>query len=179
MQLSSPAGVIQIVNEPTYSLSSTDNVRCYPLELQLAGGAQSSSIHGVLLNDEPVAVISNGGGASGVHQHSAVFKDGLLYLAVGDSVVCLSLEPVRMVWSLKVDSATCFGIHFDERRSAFISHGELEIARFSAAGEILWSESGADIFSERCALHPQFVEAMDFNGQIYRFRYEDGLPASP
>jgi hypothetical protein len=83
-----------------------------------------------------------------------------------------------MIWSVKVDSATCFGIYFDENHSAFISHGELEIARLSAVGKIIWRQSGADVFSERFALHPQFIEVIDFNRQTYRFRYEDGLPAS-
>lgn len=178
MKLSSPAGVIHIVNEPTYSLGSVDNARSYPLEVQLADGWLTSSIHGVLLDDEPVAVITNAGGASGVHQHSAVFQNGLLYLAVGDSVACLSLEPVKMIWSVKVDPATCFGIYFNESHSAFISHGELEIARLSASGKIVWSQSGADIFSEGFALHSQFIEVIDFNREIYRFRYEDGLSIS-
>ena len=71
-----------------------------------------------------------------------------------------------------------FGIYFDESHSAFISHGELKIVRLSAAGQIVWSESGADIFSEGFALHPQFIEVIDFNGKIYRFRYEDGLSIS-
>lgn len=64
MKLSSPAGIIHIVNEPTYSLGSTDNARSYPLEVQLADEWLPSSIHGVLLDDEPVAVITNAGGAS-------------------------------------------------------------------------------------------------------------------
>lgn len=179
MHLSSPAGIIHVVNEPTYSFGSTDNVRCYPLEVQLAGGAQPTSVHGVLLDDEPVAVISNGGGASGVHQHSAVFKDGLLYLAVGDSIACLSLESAKLIWSVKVDLATCFGIYFDENNTALISHGELEIARLSEVGEILWRQSGADIFSEGVVLHPKFIEVIDFNKQAYWFRYEDGVPVSP
>ncbi len=113
-----------------------------------------------------------------IHEHSAVFRNGFLYLAVGDRVACLSLQPAEVIWSIEVDSATCFGIYFYEPRSAFISHGELEIARLSEDGAILWRESGADIFSEGFALLPDCVEAVDFEKRIYRFRYEDGLPVT-
>ncbi len=176
MQLSSPVGVIRVVNEPQYSVGSVENARRYPLEMQLSGGLPPSSVHGVLLDGQPIAVIANGSGTSEVHKHSAVFKDGLLYLVVGDRVVCLSLEPAKMIWSAKVDIATCFGIYFDEVSCALISHGEMEIARLSADGGIVWRAAGADVFSERFALHSQFIEVIDFNGKTYRFRIEDGLP---
>lgn len=176
MRITSPAGTIEIVNEPTYSFGSSDNVRAYPLERHLAPGSGMSSIHGVLLNGVPMAVFANGGGASGIHDNSAVFVNGLLYLAVGGSVVCMSVSPMDVRWSLQVDSATCFGVHYDQTRDAFLSHGELEIARFSEAGAILWSSSGADVFSEDFALRSDFIEAIDFDHRTYRFRYEDGLP---
>lgn len=176
MHLASPIGIIRVVNEPTYSIGSRDNVRTYPLEMELAPGSRPTSIHGVLLDDASVAVLSNSGGASGVHEHSALFKDGLLYLAIGDSVVCLDVQAPRMIWSVRVDSATCFGIYFDDARNALISHGELEIARLDEDGSILWQTSGADIFSEAFALRPEFIEAVDFNQRSYRFSYEDGRP---
>jgi hypothetical protein len=176
MRIARPAGVIEVVNEPTYSFGSADNVRSYPVERDLALGSRASSTHGVLLDGVPIAVFANGGGASGVHDHSAVFVNGLLYLAVGDCVVCMSVSPIDVKWSLQVDSATCFGIHYDQSHGAFISHGELEIARFSEAGAILWGSSGAEVFSEGFALRSDFIEAIDFDHRTYRFRYEDGLP---
>jgi len=175
MRLKTPLGTVQVIDEPGHSIGSADNARSYALEVDLAVGSRASSIHGVLLDDAPVAVFSNGGGASAVHEHSAVYRNGFLYLAVGDNVVCLSLRPPKVIWSTKVDSATCFGIYFHEPRDAFVSHGELEIARLSEDGAILWSESGADTFSEGFALLPDCVEAVDFEKRIYRFRYEDGL----
>jgi hypothetical protein len=174
MRITSPAGSIEIVNEPTYSFGSCDNVRAYPFERDLAPGSGISSIHGVLLDGVPIAVFANGGGASGIHDQSAIFVDGLLYLAVGDSVVCMSASPIDVRWSLQVDPATCFGVHHDQAHDAFISHGELEIARFSKAGAIIWSSSGADVFSEGFALRSDCIEAIDFDRRAYRFRYEDG-----
>jgi hypothetical protein len=88
----------------------------------------------------------------------------------------MNLRPFEIEWFVQVDAATCFGIYFDVPHSALISHGELEIARLSYDGAILWSRSGADIFSEGFSMLPGYVEAIDFNGQAYRFDYETGLP---
>ena len=57
-----------------------------------------------------------------------------------------------------------------------ISHGELEIARVSLDGDIVWSESGKDIFSEGFRLVGDFVEAVDFNHKVYRFNIATGRP---
>ena len=177
MRIASPVGAIELVNEPTYSFGSSDNIRRYPLERALADRSLRSSTHGVLLDGEPAAVVSSSGGASTIHEHSGVVEGGSLYIAVGDSVVCMNLRPFEIKWSVQVDAATCFGIYFDARHNALISHGELEIARLSSDGVILWSQSDADIFSEGFSILPGYVEAIDFNGQTYRFGYETGLPA--
>jgi hypothetical protein len=87
MRIASTLGAIELVNEPTYTFGSSDNVRRYPLERAPADGSRRSSTHGVLLDGEPAAVFSSGGGASGIHEHSAVVEGGRLYIAVGDSVV--------------------------------------------------------------------------------------------
>lgn len=88
----------------------------------------------------------------------------------------MNLRPFEIKWCAQVDAATCFGIYFDTQHNALISHGELEIARLLPDGAILWSRSGADIFSEGFSMLPGYVEAIDFNGQTYRFGYETGLP---
>lgn len=117
-------------------------------------------------------MIGAGGGCSAVHEHSALEIDDKLYLAVGDSVVCLSLEsPRRLLWSVQTDMATCFGIHWAEQQRALISHGELEISRLSTEGVIAWQTSGADIFSEGFRLLSDYVETIDFNGAVYRIDY--------
>lgn len=121
-----------------------------------------------------MVVFGAGGGCSTVHEHSGLVLDSKLYLAVGDRIVCFSPLDQRLAWSSKVDSATCFGIHYNPGRHALLSHGELEIARIDAAGEILWSSSGADIFSEGFWLEDEYVFAFDFEGREYRFSYETG-----
>lgn len=177
MQIETDAGIVEVINEPAYTFGSADNVRSYEIEHDLSTESAPSSVHGLILDGVPIAVFGRSGGASGVHEHSAAYVDGSLYLAVGDCVVCVGLRPYRFQWMLQTDFATCFGIHFDARHRALISHGELEIARFSTDGNLIWSTSGADIFTGPLSLHPDCVEAVDWNEQVHRFRYEDGSVA--
>lgn len=59
-----------------------------------------------------------------------------------------------------VDAATCFGVYYLPEHACLISHGELEIARLSLSGEIVWSAGGKDIFSEGFRLSREYVEAI-------------------
>jgi hypothetical protein len=174
MRIETDVGIVDVVNEPMYSFGSVDNARNYPFPINLALKHRPSSIHGILLNEKPLAVFGRTGGASGVHAHSALHKHGHLYLAVGDSVVCFDPDPFQFNWAVQVDPATCFGVYFDDVHSALFSHGELEIARLSKDGKLEWGASGADVFTEGFALRPKFVEAIDFNGKVYQFEYESG-----
>jgi hypothetical protein len=149
-------------------------VRSYPFAKNLALEGRPSSI-GLLLNREPIAVFGNTG-ATTAYAHSGVYVKGSLYVAVGNRVVCVSPCPFQYKWSVQADAATCFGIYFEELHQALISHGELEIARISEGGQLIWSTKGADIFTGELSLHPQFIEVVDFNGKTYRFNYENGLP---
>lgn len=166
--------IVKIVDDATYVFGSVDNARRYKYEMPLASDEMLTSIHGVLLNDEPIVVFGARGGRSTVHEHSGLVLDSKLYLAVGDHIVCFVPIERRLAWSSKVDFATCFGIYYNQGRHALLSHGELEIARINEAGEILWSSSGADIFSEAFRLEDEYISAGDFEGREYHFNYETG-----
>jgi len=112
MILHTSLGDISVINEHTYNFGSSDNVRSYPFERNLDSESAPVSVHGIFLNEDPIAVFGATGGASGVHAHSAVFHCGCLYLAVSDSVVCLKLQPFEFKWALRIDPSTCFGVHF-------------------------------------------------------------------
>lgn len=174
MLIACHAGHIELIDEPAYTFGSTDNVRRYGFSKHLDNEYGPTSIHGVLLNGEPLAIFGDSGGCSAIHAHSAVVLGDLIFFAVGRHVVCFRPEPFEYMWALQTDSATCFGVHYDRTRHALLSHGELEIARFTKEGLLLWSASGADIFTEGFVLGPQFVEVRDFEGENYRFNYADG-----
>lgn len=180
MKLSSPTGaLIEIVNEPSYVIGSMDNQRRYAAEFRLENVARPTSVHGVLLNGSPAAVLAAGGGCTSVHGHSALLRNGRLYLAVGRHLACLGMSPVELIWSKQVDAATCFGIYYEPLQDALISHGELDIARVSDDGELIWSQSGADIFTEGFYLRPECIEAIDFSGRRYCLSYGTGTEVKP
>jgi hypothetical protein len=132
------------------------------------------SVHGVIVNGVPEVVVGGAAGATGVHDKSALILHESLFLAVCDHVVCIDLLLAPAFrWATKVDFATCFGVHHDPARGALISHGEMEIARLSRDGRIIWRSSGKDIFSGFSLQHDH-IEAIDFNGRKYRLAYETG-----
>jgi len=176
MRIETSAGAIELVNEPGYTFGSADNARSYRLAWNFGESRSPSSVHGLLIEGEPIAIFGRGGGATGVHEHSLVCVDGLAYLAVGDCVVCVEPRPFSFKWKLQVDDATCFGVYYNDRHRALISHGELAISRFSEKGALVWCAQGADIFTAGFALLPQYIEAVDWNGRNYRFSYADGTP---
>jgi len=170
------ASRVMLIDEPSYSFGSADNSRRYDTEVDLTGGCRPSSIHGVIIDGRPAMVIGDAGGASGVHEHSLLIHDSRVYVAVGAHVVSFTLGKPEPDWTLKTDEATCFGVHYSREHNALISHGELEIARFSPDGLMLWSSGGADIFSEGFTLLDDCIEAVDFDGRRYYFDYATGNP---
>lgn len=126
------------------------------------------------------ALLEAAGGASGIHAHSLVIVGDRCFVAVGDHAVALHLPTLDLVWARAVDSATCFGLHPLPGNAGLISHGELEIARVALDGEIVWSVSGADIFTGELAVVENEVRVTDFEGNRYRFAVETGsaLPGS-
>jgi hypothetical protein len=170
----SELGEVKVVNEPNYTFGSQDNVQRYAQEENLQPVYKPSSTHGVFLNGAPVVVFGAPGGCSSVHKHSALVLNSKLFLAVGDSVVCFCLNDLKLTWASVVDEATCFGIYYEPKRRALISHGELDVARLDQNGKILWSSSGSDIFSEGFWLEEEYIVVTDFNQRDYRINYETG-----
>ena len=164
---------------PRYDARSADNA-CAPEEECFIGdhGYRPSSRHRVLVRqgDSVLAsrVLLAGGGASGVHAHSAFVRGDTCFVAGGPFVCALELPTLRLLWHIRADSATCFGVYDAPGYASIISHGELEIARLSYSGQLLWSGSGRDIFSEGFELHEHHAEAIDFSGTHYRFDLEAG-----
>ena len=164
---------------PRYDAKSADNLSTKEQEYFIGDeGYRPSSRHRVVVeqDDDVLAfrILLAGGGASGVHAHSAFVRGDACFIAVGPFVCALELPTLRLLWHARADTATCFGVYDAPGYASIISHGELEIARLSYAGQLLWSASGRDIFSEGFALHEHHAEAIDFNGTRYRIELETG-----
>lgn len=174
MHFESSFAEIEVINEPTYSFGSMDNPRNYPIEWQAPAEQRATAIHGILVDGEPL-VVFGAPSATGVHEHSALFLHGQVLLAVGNHLISFCPQPYHLNWGIEVDLATCFGIHYQAENDALISQGELKIARIAEDGRILWSSSGADVFSEKLSLLPDCIEAINFNHNTYRFDYRSGV----
>lgn len=164
---------------PRYDSHSADNA-CAPGEEYFFGDEdyRPSSRHRVVVRqrDIPLAsrVLLAVGGSSGVHAHSSFIRGDTCFVAVGPFVCALELPALRLLWHTRADAATCFGVYEAPGYESIISYGELEIARLSYSGQLLWSASGRDIFSEGFELHEHHAEAVDFDGTRYRFELETG-----
>ena len=170
---------LELIDEPLYTPGSADNVRSYSREYKLTDAeTRPSSRHGLILRDGNTparsCILLAGGGATGLHEHSAVTLDDTCFVAVGDTLCSLALPSLDLLWHRQVDTATCFGVYHSAKHNCLISHGELEIARLSLAGEVAWCSGGADIFSEGFELHPDYIEAVDSNGTVYRIDIATG-----
>ena len=172
---------IRILDEPTYTLGSADNVRNYEYESRLDSGEYSpSSAHGIALiaDDEIVAshLVAASGGATCVHDSSAVVVGDRCILAVGPYFVAFRLPSLEIEWSTEVDWATAFGVHLSTAGEYLLSHGETTICRLNFDGQIEWQEGGADIFTEGFSVEETCVRAVDFENREYRFDLTSGKP---
>ena len=97
-----------------------------------------------------------------------------LYLAVGDSIVSVELSPFKVRWKLKVDDATCFGIHYDASHDAlfcmesWLSHASLPMASFCGLHMAPISfQKGLPCISSKPL-------TIDFEKRSYKFGFSNG-----
>lgn len=169
---------VEMLDEPSYSFASTDNVRAYHKELLLAGRHQVTSKHGLIsfVDDERVTsiVVGTCGGATGVHDRSAILFDDRCFVAIGPELLCLTVPNLEVVWHHEADSATCFGLHISPTERAVVVHGELEISKWTFEGEQVWGFGGADIFTGALSIVGETVVVEDFEGRVYQIQLGSG-----
>ena len=115
------------------------------------------------------------GGGTGVSNNTAMLDIDRLVTCCSDTVFCLSVSGLDLLWKTKADDATCFAVY--QYQQDYIVHGELEISRLDRQGNIIWSVSGADIFvtlkgdSDIVLLEDRII-AIDFENSKYEFDYD-------
>lgn len=178
MDLTCGPFALTLFDDPTYTAGSADNGQQYDREYCFVKEYRPVSKYGLVCRELEGAthscILLAGGGASRVNEHSAVVVNRSCFAGVGDMLCALSLPSLDLRWAVKVDSATCFGVYYFPQRDCLLSHGELEVARVSLSGEIVWSASGKDIFSEGFHIVGDYIEAIDFNHEVYRIDIATG-----
>lgn len=174
MNFRSDAFLVTLTDDPPFNVGSADNARSYDRVHDFTESYGASSRHGVRCREvgadggERSCILLADGGATRVREHSAVLLERRCYVAVGPMLCALALPELDLVWATKVDTATCFGAYRAPEFDGLISHGELEIARVSLDGQILWAAGGRDIFTGAFRLEDSAVLVEDFYGHLYR-----------
>ncbi len=138
---------IEITEEPYFNADSTDNLFKFrkrylsKSELYVIQFGIKISENGTLLNS---AIIGAEGGTSGLHKTSQIIEDNRLLICCANSVFCLEISTLNLLWKTKVDDATAIQIF--KINDGYIVHGELEITRLATNGNSIWQNAGADIF---------------------------------
>lgn len=119
-------------------------------------------------------LIGSVGGGTTIHENSIIIEDERLVICCSDSIFCLSIPELNLIWQTQADQATCFEIFRYE--DSYIIHGELEITRLDKDGNILWQNSGADIFTtlngKDCfVITDNYILATDWENRKYKFDF--------
>jgi hypothetical protein len=170
---------IHLYEDQTFTEGSIDNINHYNFVYFEKFLYRSTSIYGIKVFQDNALIKSAAvgaiGGATSIHETSAIIEDDRLILCCSDTIFCLSIPDLTLLWRTQADTATCFEIY--KYQDSYIVHGELEISRLNRDGKILWQQGGADIFTtingeQDFELTEHFIIAKDFENRVYKFDYD-------
>jgi hypothetical protein len=170
---------IEIYNDPTFSNYSSDNITDYISVYSSLGQYSANSFHGIKIYKEnhflKSAGVAASGGGTGVHENSFVIGDDRIMVCCSDTVFCLSIPDLCLIWQTKADTATCFEIF--KLQDNYIVHGELEITKLDKDGNIIWQNMGADIFTtldgkDNFIITDKYILATDWENREYKFDFD-------
>ncbi len=166
---------IVVENVPHYGIAEGESARQFDREMQLDTSTDiyTTSKHSVttLRSGDRLAsvILLAGGGATGVHEHSAIVVDDDLLIAVGPYITRLAVPSLDTKWTTETDDAACFGVYYSPKHRLILSHGELAIAALTPEGAIVWLTGGADIFTNGFTFDDNSIYARDFADRDYTF----------
>lgn len=173
---------IDIYADQTYTEGSADNVNQYDLVYFDKSEYVFPSVFRIeIYKDDKLlksAVIGSIGGGTGIHDTSTIIEKDRLLICCSDTVFCLSIPDLTLLWRTKADQATCFEIY--KYQDSYIIHGELEITRLDKDGKILWQQNGADIYTtldgkDSFVITDNFILATDWANRKYKFDFNRSL----
>lgn len=138
-----------------------------------------------LMQEFPVSACLLGatGEASDVSNLTVLKCDEYILVACADSVFCLSLPDLNLIWKQKVDVVTCLGIY--KIGLKYLIHGAFEISLLDEAGNRLWylSSKGVswDFYNGFKVLETEqgHFKVWDWDQRLYRFDYDGKLLNGP
>ncbi|MFY7826017.1 MAG: hypothetical protein ACOVQ4_02770 [Flectobacillus sp.] len=175
--------MLELLDEPIYRVDSVDNIFSYTKQYSSSDGSQvSSSKIGIKIYQHKELVesciIIGIGGATAITQYSYIIASENILICCGDSVFCLSLPSLELVWNMKLDDVTCFQIF--QCQEDYLIHGELNITLVNLEGNIKWCFSGKDIFvsltqEKAISILPEGILLTDFEQTKYKLDFDGKL----
>jgi hypothetical protein len=170
---------IDIYRDETFTKGSIDNLHKYDIEHFDESDYVFPTTFGIKVFEDnklfKSAIIGSIGGGTGIHKTSVIYEGTRVLICCSDSIFCVSIPELTLLWRTQADQATCFEIY--EYQDSYIVHGELEISRLDKNGKIIWQQSGADIFTtidgrQDFELTDKYIIATDFENRVYKFDYD-------
>ncbi|WP_114940277.1 hypothetical protein [Mucilaginibacter endophyticus] len=167
--------IIDIINDDKYILGSADNLFNYEKVYSTSSdNLWYTHKHGLRIkksgSEKGSAIICSGGGATTIHQNSAVIRNDTIFICCGNTIYSLNLPELDLNWYKETDAGTCFGIH--QFNDDLLIHGEIDILRISDDGVVKWSFSARDIFvtidgTKSFEISGTEIHLRDFEGYNY------------
>jgi len=123
------------------------------------------------------AIIGALGGGTGIGEQTYIIEKDRILLCCSNSIFCLSIPNLDLIWEKQVDNATCFQIF--KHQDDYLVHGELEVSKLDRNGSILWQFRGKDIFvnlegENAFKIERDFIRIIDFNNIEYWIDFNGG-----
>lgn len=169
---------IDIYADQTFTEGSANNVNQYDFVYFDKSEFHFPSVFGIkIFQDDNIlksAVIGSIGGGTAIHETSTIIENDRLLVCCSDTIFCLSIPDLTLLWRTQADQATCFEIYKYQDR--YIIHGELEVSRLDKDGKIFWQQSGADIFTtldgkDSFTITDNCILATDWENRKYKFDF--------
>jgi outer membrane protein assembly factor BamB len=173
---------IDIYEDQTFAEGSADNVFQYEFVYFEKSEYHFPSVYGIKIFQDNIllksAVIGSIGGGTIIHDTSSIIENDRLLVCCSDSIFCLSIPDLTLLWRTQADQATCIEIYKYE--DSYIIHGEFDISRLDKNGKILWQQSGADIFTtldgkDTFIITDDYILATDWENRKYKFDFNGQL----
>jgi hypothetical protein len=173
---------IDIYADQAFTEGSADNINKYDFVYFDKSEYHFPSVYGIkIFQDDTLiksAVIGSIGGGTGIHDTSTIIENDRLLVCCSDTIFCLSIPDLSLLWRTKADRATCFEIY--KYQDSYIIHGELEITRLDKNGKILWQQSGSDIFTtldgkDNFIITDNYILATDWENRKYKIDFNGKL----
>jgi hypothetical protein len=173
---------VDIYQEHTFTRGSADNNFSYDFEYFADINYKPSTVFGIKIFENnkllDSVVIGASGGATTYHENAAIFEEERLLLCCSDTIFCLSIPDLVLMWRTKADLITCFQIF--KYQDNYIVHGEIGISCLDKNGNIIWQQSGENIFvvmddTPDFILEKDYIMVRDFKNKIYKFGYDGSI----